>query len=90
MEKQTLCLTGKETPHSHCTGKVAIVGMYATPGIIYTNSYLSLHGTGVDDHRFQLHNFDPHTVLGTDYPKTVRPQGKALCCGLETHSETVQ
>jgi hypothetical protein len=24
MEEQTFCLTGKEAPHSHCTGKVAI------------------------------------------------------------------
>jgi hypothetical protein len=37
MEEQTLCSTGKEAPHSHCTGKVAIVGTYATPGIICTN-----------------------------------------------------
>ncbi len=50
MEEQTLCLTGKEAPHSHCTGKVAIVGTYATPGIICTNSYLSPHGAGVGNH----------------------------------------
>ena len=83
MEEQTLHLTGKEAPHSHCTGKVAIVGTYATPGIICTNSYLSPHGTGAGDHRFQLHNFNAHTVLGTDYPKTVRPQGRALFCGVK-------
>jgi hypothetical protein len=83
MEEQTLCSTGKEASHSQCTGKVAIVGTYATPGIICTNSYLSPHGTGAGDHRFQLHNFNAHTVLGTDYPKTVHPQGRALCCGVE-------
>jgi hypothetical protein len=83
MEEQTLCLTGKKTPHSHCTGKVAIVGMYATPGIICSNSYLSPHGTGIGNHWFQLHNFDAHIVLGTDYPKTVYPNGRALCCGVE-------
>ena len=76
-------MTGKEAPHSHCSGKVAIVGTYDTPGIIYTNSYLSPHGTGVGDHWFQLHDFNAHTVLGTDYPKTVHPQGRALCCGME-------
>ncbi len=32
MEEQTLCSTGKEAPHSHCTVKVAIVGTYATWG----------------------------------------------------------
>jgi hypothetical protein len=53
IEEQTLCLTGKEAPHSHCTGKVAIVGTYAAPGIICTNSYLSSHGAGVGDHWFQ-------------------------------------
>jgi hypothetical protein len=83
MEKQTLCSTGKEAPHSHCTGKVAIVGMYATPGIICTNSQFSPHGPGVCNHWFQLHDFDAHTVLGTDYPKTVHPQGRALRCGVE-------
>ncbi len=83
MEEQTLCLTGKKAPHSHCTRKVAIVGTYATPGIICTNSYLSPHGAEVGDHQFQLHDFDAHTVLGTDYPKTVHPQGRVLCCGVE-------
>jgi hypothetical protein len=84
MEEQILHLTGKEAPHSHCTGKVAIVGRYATPGIICTNSsYLSPHGAGVGNHQFQLHNFDVHTVLGTDYPNTVHPHGKALLCGVK-------
>jgi hypothetical protein len=73
MKEQTLCLTGKEAPHYHCTGKVAKVGTYTTPGIICTNSHLSPHGTGVGNHQFQLHDFDAHTVLGTDYPKTVCP-----------------
>ncbi len=83
MEEQTLRSTGKEAPHSHCTGKVAIVGTYATLEIICTNSYLSSHVTGVGNHPFQLHNFDAQTVLGTDYPKTVHPQGRALCYGVE-------
>jgi hypothetical protein len=83
MEELTSHSTGKEAPHSHCTGKVAIVGTYTTSGIICTNSYLSPHCTGVGNHRFQLHDFDAHTVLGTDYPKTVRPQGRALRCGAE-------
>jgi hypothetical protein len=83
MEEQTLRLTGKEASHSHCTGKVAIVSAYANPGIICTNSYLSPHSAGVGDHRFQLHDFDAHTVLGADYPKTVHPQGRAVCCGVK-------
>jgi hypothetical protein len=83
MEEQTLCSTGKEAPHSHCTGKVAIGGMYTTPGIICTNSYLFPHGAGVSDHWFQLHDFDAHTVFSTDYPKIVHPQGRALRCRVE-------
>jgi hypothetical protein len=83
MEEQTFRLIGKVAPRSHCTGKVAIVGTYATPGIICTKSYLSPHGAGVGDHWFQLHDFNAHTVLGTDYPKTVRPQGRALRCKVE-------
>ncbi len=62
---------------------MAIVGTYATPGIICMNSYLSPHGKGVGDHWFQLHNFDAHRVLGTDYPKTVCPHRRALRCGVE-------
>jgi hypothetical protein len=83
MEEQTLCLTGKEAPCSHCTGKVAIVGTYTTLGIICTNSYLPPHGIAVGNNWFQLHNFDARTVLGTDYLKTVRPQGRALRCGVK-------
>ena len=83
MEEQMLCLTGNEAPYSHSTGKVAIVGTFATPGIICTNSYLSPHSAGVGDYMFQLHDFDAHTVLGTAYPKTVRPNGRALRCGVE-------
>jgi hypothetical protein len=83
MEEQTLRLTGKEAPHSHCTGNVAIVGTYASLGIICTNSYLSPHGAGVGNHWFQLPDFNAHTVLGTDYSKTVHPQGRALCCRVE-------
>jgi hypothetical protein len=81
MEELTSHSTGKEAPHSHCTGKVAIVGMYATQGIICTNSYLSTHGAEVGNHQFQLHNFDACKVLGTDYPKTVCPNGRTLNCG---------
>jgi hypothetical protein len=83
MEEQTLHSTGKEAPHSHYTGKVAIVGTYASPGIVCTNSYLSPHGAGVGNNWFQLHNFDAHTDLGTDYTKTVCPQGRALRCKVE-------
>jgi hypothetical protein len=54
IEEQTLWSTWKEVPHSHCTGKVVRVGMYAPPEIICTNSHLSLHGTGVGNHWFQL------------------------------------
>ena len=50
MEGQTLWSAGKEAPHGHCTGKVAIVGTYATPEIICTNSYLSPHGAGFGNH----------------------------------------
>jgi hypothetical protein len=82
MEEQTLHLTGKEAPHSHCTWKVAIVGLYATLGITCTNSYFSPQGAGVGNHQFQLHNFDAHTVLSTDYPKTVHSHRRPLRCGV--------
>jgi hypothetical protein len=83
MEEQTHHSTGKEAPHSYCTRKVAIVGTYATLGMICTNSYLSPHGAGVGNLRFQVHNFDAHTVLSTDYPKIVCPHRRALLCGVE-------
>ena len=78
MEEQTLKSTDQKAPHSHQSGKTPIVGTFATPGILCTNSYLSPHGTGVGDHRFQLHDFDASSVLGTEYPKTVRPTGRKL------------
>ncbi len=62
---------------------MAIVGTYTTPGRICTNSSLFPHGAGVNNHWFQLHDFDAHTVLGTDYPKTVHPNIRALRCGVE-------
>jgi hypothetical protein len=80
MEEQTLRSTGREAPHSHQSGKVAIVGTFATPGIVFTNLYLSPHGAGIGDHRFQIHDFDAQSVLGTEYPSTVRPSGRALRC----------
>ncbi len=80
MEEQTLKSTGQEAPHSHQTGQVAIVGTFATPEIICTNSFLSPRGAGNGDHRFQVHDFDAHSILGTDYPKTTRPLGRALRC----------
>jgi hypothetical protein len=79
IEEQNLCSTKKEVPHSHCTGKVVMVGMHATPGIFCTNSYLSPHGAGMGDCWFQLHDFDAQTVHGTDYPKMVHPNGRAHC-----------
>jgi hypothetical protein len=57
MEEQTLFSTGQEAPCSHQTGQIAIMGTFATPEIKCTNSYLSLYGTGVRDHHFQVHDF---------------------------------
>ena len=58
MEEQTLKTTGRQAPYSHQSGKTPIVGTFAAPGILCTNLYLSPHGSGVGDHRFQLHGFD--------------------------------
>ncbi len=80
MDEQTLRSTGREVPHSHQSGQVAIVGTVATPGIVCTNPYLSPQGTGIEDHRFQIHDFDAHLVLGREYPMTVCPSGRALRC----------
>ena len=80
MEEQTLRSTGQMAPFSHFSGKSPIIGTFATPGIRCTNSYLSPHGTGVGDHRFQLHDFDAGSVLGIEYPLTVRPNGRTLRC----------
>ena len=83
MEKQTLSFDWERgtTQSLHWEGGNS--GHVPYFGEICTNSYLSPHGAGVGNHRFQLHDFDAHTVLGTDYPKTVRPQGRALRCGAE-------
>ena len=78
MDEQTLKSTGERAPYSHQSGKRPIVGTFATPGILCVNSYLSPHGTGVGDHRFQLHDFDAISVLGIEYPKLVKPTGRSL------------
>ena len=80
MEEQTLLSMGREAPHSHQSGQVAIVGTFVTPGIVCTNSYLSPHGARIGDHRFQIHDFVAHSVLRTEYPLTVRSSGQALGC----------
>ena len=80
MDEQTLKSTGQEAPYSHQMGQDAIVGTFATPEILCTNSYLSPHGAGNGDHRFQVHDFDAHSILGTKYLKTTRPSGRALRC----------
>jgi hypothetical protein len=59
MEEQTLKSMGREAPHSHQSGQVAIVGTFVTPGIVCTNSYLSPHGAEIRDHRFQIRDFGP-------------------------------
>jgi hypothetical protein len=83
MSKQTLGSTNTKALFSNGRGKVAIIRTFATPGIVCTNSYLSLQKEGVGDHWFQVHDFDTSSVLGTNYPKSIRPSGRALHCGVE-------
>jgi hypothetical protein len=44
---------------------------------------LSPHKEGVGDHWLQVHDFDASSVLGTNYPKLIRPSGRAFHCGVE-------
>ncbi len=83
MCEQTLRSTGTKAPFSNGHGKVVIIGTFATPGIVCTNSYLSPHREGVEDHWFQVHDFDSSSVLGTNYPKSIRLSRRALRCGVE-------
>ena len=80
MDEQTLKSTGQQAPKSHQTGTNPIVGTFATPGIMCVNTYLSPHGGGVGDHRVHIHDFDAMSVLGSEYPKTVKPTGRSLRC----------
>ena len=75
--------TGQPAPPSHVRGSVPISGTLAPPGIVCHNSFVSPHGGGVGDHRFHVHDFCAKSVLGIDYPKTVRPEGRALRCEVE-------
>ena len=84
MSKQTSQLTGTDALSSHCHGKVAIVGIFATPMIVCLNLYLSPPEEGVGDHMFQVHDFVAHLILGSNYLKSsVSPTGRALQCGVE-------
>ena len=80
MDEQTLKSTGRQAPKSHQTGTNPIVGTFATPGIMCVNTYLSPHGGGVGDHRLHIHDFDAMSVLGSEYPKIVKPTGRSLRC----------
>ena len=73
----------QEAPYSHSHGQRAISRTYATPGIVCHNSYVAPHGAGIGGHRLQIHDFCAHSVLGIDYPKLVRPEGRKLRCYVE-------
>ncbi len=86
MVEQTLWSTGREAPpHSDVTEKVAIVGAYATPGIICTNSYLSPHSAEVGNHPFQLHNLQ---FLAQTIPKQFIPMEGHSTAGLNKQSNS--
>ena len=54
-----------------------------TPGILCTNSYVASHVGGVGDHRFQVHDFCTEPMLGINYPKFVKPSGRAFYYSME-------
>ncbi len=83
MSEQMLWSTCSEAPFSHGWGTVAIIGTFATPGIVCTNSYISPHNEGVGGHRFHFHDCDAGSVLGTTYLKSIHPARRALHCGVE-------
>ena len=83
MSEQTLWLPGIEAPFSHSPGVVAIIGTFAISRIVCTNLYLSPCGEGVGGHRFQVHDFDTSSALGSNSPKSVCPNGRALHCGVK-------
>ena len=75
--------TGTKSPASHFRGKVPITGCFSTPDIVCLNSFVSPHGGGVGDHHFHVHDFCAKSMLGLDYPKTVKPSGRPLRCEVE-------
>ena len=83
MEEVVLKYTGQKTPPSHIRGSKPITGTFATPGIVYYNSYVSPHGGGVGYHRFQIHDFCAESMLGIKYSKYIKPTGRALRCQVE-------
>ena len=83
MTEQVLKSTGQRTPYSHHSGSKPILGTYATPGVVCIDSYVAPHGAGVGDHRLHLHDFCARSVLGIDYPKLSRAQGRKLRCKVE-------
>ena len=91
MAEQTLKSTGRHAPHSHQSGKTPIVGTFATLGIMCTTLYLSPHGSGVDNHIFQLHDFDADSVLGIEFLTTDQTLVRALLCDVVmTHKKYIK
>ena len=63
MDEVVLNSRGQKIPPSHIRGSKPITGTFATPGIVCCNSCVSPHGGGVEDHRFQIHDFCAESML---------------------------
>ena len=83
MTEQFAAANGYQAPASHFRGRTPITGCFATQGIDCLAAYNSPHQKGAGDHRYWILDFCARSILGTDYPRLVRPRSRKLRCTVE-------
>ena len=80
MEEQFNKLQGENAPNSHMSGKLPIMGCYATSGIVVKAYFISRHHAhgSVGDHRLHIIDFCMRTILGTNLPTVTKRSGRKL------------
>jgi hypothetical protein len=80
MEEQFRKLHGEDAPNSHMTGKLPIMGCYATSGITVKAYVIARHHAqgSVGDHRLHIIDFCTRSILGTNLPTVTKRSGRKL------------
>jgi len=80
MTEQCLKVNGVRLPATHVSGSRPIDGVFATPGITSVNAMvLPLYGN-LGDHRCLIIDFTSESVLGTVFPRVMKPTSRKLHC----------
>ena len=80
MKEQFKFLHGEEAPNSFMSGKLPIMGCFATSSIIVKAYFISHHHAygSMGDHRLHVIDFASQSILGTNLPKVTKRSGRKL------------